>query len=118
MNVVVLSGNATADPEVRYTAEGKTVTNLRIAHDEGPNTETIFIDVSCFDRLAEIVGERVRKGHKVVASGSLRQESWTAKDGTAKSKLSIRAVSVEFMVTSERKEEPTRPQTNEPTLPF
>ena len=84
INKVILVGNLGADPEVRYTQGGLAITNLRIATSEnrkdratGETRElTEWHRVVCFDRLAEIAGEYLRKGAKVYIEGSLRTSKY------------------------------------------
>lgn len=96
-NVVVLGGNLTADPELRYTASGTAVATLRLANNQFGDDEPLFINVTAWEKLADACAERLRKGHKIVVHGSLKPESWTATDGTKRNAISIRAVSIEFM---------------------
>ena len=115
-----MSGNLTRDPEVRYTGEGKTVTTIRIANDEGRD-EPLFIDAVCFDALADTVGEHLRKGAKVVVEGRLMPDNWTTDGGEKRTAIRIYARRVEFMsprVVSETPEAKEEPRPSEPALPF
>ena len=83
INKVVLIGNLRADPEVRFTAGGAQVANLRLATSEhwqdkkGERQErTEWHRVVCFERLAEICGQYLRKGSRIYIEGSLRTRSW------------------------------------------
>ncbi len=84
INKVILIGNLGADPEVRYTQGGAAVANLRMATSESwrdrqtneMKEQTEWHRVACFGRLAEIVGEYLRKGSKVYIEGSLRTRQW------------------------------------------
>lgn len=100
MNLVVVPGNLTQNPELRYTQEGVPVATIRLASD-APNGETLFINAACWEKLGEAVAERLRKGDKCVVFGRLQPESWTAKDGSKRSTISIRATNVEFMSSRE-----------------
>lgn len=98
MNVVVLGGNLTADPELRYTGSGTAVATMRLAVSGfGEKDEAMFINVTAWERLADVCAERLRKGNKIVVHGRLLPEEWTAKDGSKRSTFSVRATSVEFM---------------------
>jgi single-strand DNA-binding protein len=59
--------------------------------------EPLYINITAWEKLADACAERLRKGNKIVVHGSLKPESWEAKDGTKRSAISIRAVSIEFM---------------------
>jgi len=89
VNKVILIGNLGADPEVRYMPSGGAVANVRIATSEvwkdkqtGENQErTEWHTVVYYNRLAEIVGEYLRKGSKIFVEGSLRTRKWQDKSG-------------------------------------
>lgn len=89
VNKVILVGNCGQDPEVKYTASGSAVANISIATSEtwkdkqtGQSQErTEWHRVVFFNRLAEIVGEYVRKGSKLYVEGSLRTRKWTDQNG-------------------------------------
>jgi single-strand DNA-binding protein len=89
INKVILIGNLGADPEVRYTASGSAVANIRIATSESwkdKNTgelqeRTEWHRVVLFGRLGEIAGQYLRKGSKVYVEGKLRTRKWQGQDG-------------------------------------
>lgn len=83
-NVVVVSGRLTRDPEYRHTLGGAAMCTFHIAHSEpehvnGEKREVVtYIEVKCFKRQAEFVGDYVRKGRPVMVIGKLRDEVNTA----------------------------------------
>jgi single-strand DNA-binding protein len=89
VNKVILMGHLTADPEVRATAAGLQVANLRVAtnsyagHDEEGNRKehTDFHHLVLFGRQAEIAGEYLRKGRLIYAEGRLQTRSWNDTEG-------------------------------------
>ena len=89
VNKVTLIGNLGADPEVRYTANGSAVANIRLATAEswrdkesGEQQErTEWHRVVFFSRLAEIVGEYLKKGSQVYIEGRLQTRKWQDRDG-------------------------------------
>ena len=89
INKVILIGNLGKDPETRYMPSGGAVTNVTIATSEtwkdkatGQNQEkTEWHRVVFFNRLAEIVGEYLRKGSKVYVEGRLQTRKWQGQDG-------------------------------------
>lgn len=89
INKVILIGNLGADPEVRYTPNGSAVANITVATSESWRDKqsgelqdrTEWHRVVFFARLAEIVGEYLRKGSKVYIEGSLRTRKWHDKNG-------------------------------------
>jgi len=90
VNKVILIGNLGSDPEVRYTPNGSAVANVSLATSEtwrdkqsGELQEkTEWHRVVFFNRLAEIVGQYLRKGSKIYVEGALRTRKWTDKAGT------------------------------------
>jgi single-strand DNA-binding protein len=89
INKVILVGHLGSDPETRYMPSGGAVTNLRIATSEswrdktsGEQQErTEWHRVVFFGRLAEIVGEYLKKGSQVYVEGRLQTRKWQDKDG-------------------------------------
>jgi len=94
-NRVILIGNLTRDPELRYTPAGKAVTELGLAINDrrkGPNgdwiEETTFVDVTLWERQAEVASEYLTKGSPVLIEGRLKLDTWE-KDGKKNSKLRV-----------------------------
>lgn len=89
VNKVILIGNLGQDPEVRYTPNGNAVANVTLATSTtwrdkqtgGLQERTEWHRIAFFNRLAEIVGEYLRKGSKVYIEGSLRTRKWQDKNG-------------------------------------
>ena len=89
VNKVTLIGNLGADPEIRYTAGGSAVANVRLATAEtwrdketGDQQErTEWHRVVFFSRLAEIVGEYLKKGAQIYVEGRLQTRKWQDRDG-------------------------------------
>lgn len=89
VNKVILIGNLGNDPEVRYTPSGSAVANVNLATSETWRDKqsgelqdrTEWHRVVFFNRLAEIVGEYLRKGSKIYVEGTLRTRKWTDKNG-------------------------------------
>src|SRR5580698_1786262 len=97
LNKVMLMGNLTRDPEVRYTPKGTAVAELGLAINRvytGDNNEkreeTTFVDVTLWGRTAEIAGEFLKKGRTVFIEGRLQLDSWDDKQtGQKRSKLKV-----------------------------
>lgn len=89
VNKVILVGNLGADPETKYMPSGGAVTTIRIATSEswkdkqsGEQRErTEWHQVVAYNRLAEIMGEYLRKGSQVYIEGAIRTEKWQDKSG-------------------------------------
>jgi single-strand DNA-binding protein len=96
-NKVILLGNLTRDPEVRYTPKGSAVCDLGLAVnrqytlDSGEKREEVtFVDVVLWSRLAEIAGEYLKKGRPVFIEGRLQMDSWDDKQtGQKRTKLRV-----------------------------
>ena len=96
-NRVVLLGNCTRDPEVKYTPKGTAVTELGLAVNRYYSTEggekreeSTFVDVTLWGHPAEIAGEYVKKGRPVMIEGRLQLDTWDDKQtGQKRSKLKV-----------------------------
>jgi single-strand DNA-binding protein len=97
LNKVMLMGNLTRDPEVRYTPKGTAVAEVGLAinrYFSGDNgekrEETTFVDVTLWGRTAEIAGEYLKKGRPVFIEGRLQLDTWDDKQtGQKRSKLKV-----------------------------
>ena len=94
-NRVILLGNVTRDPELRYIPSGTAVTEIGLAVNDrrkGPNgdwiEETTFVDITLWGRTAEIASEYLNKGAPVLIEGRLKLDTWE-KDGKKNSKLRV-----------------------------
>ena len=96
-NKVILLGNLTRDPEVRYTPKGSAVCDLGLAVnrqytlDSGEKREEVtYVDIVLWSRLAEIAGEYLKKGRPVFIEGRLQLDSWDDKQtGQKRTKLRV-----------------------------
>jgi len=104
-NKVILVGNLTRDPELRYSAKGTAVAKLGVAVNRTwtsetgeKKEETTFVDVDVWGRTAENVSQYLRKGSPLLIEGRLRLETWEDKQTNQKrSKLSVVAESIQFL---------------------
>lgn len=104
LNKVLLIGNLTRDPELRYTPSGSAVATLGLATnrswttDEGEKKETAeFHTIIAWNRLAEICAEYLKKGSQVYVEGRLSTREWEAQDGTKRRTTEIVANEVIFL---------------------
>jgi single-strand DNA-binding protein len=101
-NKVIMVGNLTSDPELRYTGQGTPVANLRIAVNskiksgEEWKDETLFIDVTVWGKQGESCSQYLSKGRQILVEGRLQERSWES-DGQKKSKMEIVAATVKFL---------------------
>ena len=104
-NKVILMGNLTRDPELRYTPKGTAVAKLGIAVTRkwrsevgGMQEETTFVDVDAFGRQAETIGQYLKKGRPIMLEGRLRLDQWEDKNtGQKRSKLGVVLENFQFI---------------------
>ena len=98
-NTVVIVGNLTDDPELRFTPQGVAVANFRLAvsrrvKDESgqwKDGETSFFKVNCWRQLAENVAESLTRGSRTMVTGRLRMRQWETQEGEKRSVVEIEA---------------------------
>lgn len=104
-NKVILAGNLTRDPELRYTPKGTAVARLGIACNRKWKSETgemkeevTFVDVDAFGKTAETIGQYLKKGRPILIEGRLRYDTWEDKQsGQKKSKLGVVLENFQFL---------------------
>jgi single-strand DNA-binding protein len=97
LNKVMLIGNVTRDPEVKYTPKGSAVADVGLAinrsytNQSGEKVEEVtYVDVELWGRLAEIAGEYAKKGRPIFVEGRLRIDSWEDKQsGQKRNRLKV-----------------------------
>ena len=104
MNKVIIVGRLTRDPEVRYTQTGKAVASFSVAVDTGygENKRADFIPVVVWDKLAEVCGNNLRKGRRVLVEGRLQIRDFE-KDGVKRRAADVVAQNVEFLDSKDSK---------------
>ncbi|HXV27584.1 MAG TPA: single-stranded DNA-binding protein [bacterium] len=113
LNKVMLIGNLTRDPELRYIPSGQAVTTFSVACNRTYNSqsgekkeEVSFIRVVVWARHAEVCNEYLKKGSSVFVEGRLQSRSWEAQDGTKRSTLEVVAQNVQFLSRANRPDSP------------
>ena len=121
LNVAIIMGRLTRDPELRRTNSGKPVTSFTVAVDrdyapEGQEKETDFIDCVAWQGTAEFVEKYFKKGSMIVVNGRLQLRNWTDKDGNKRRTAEILASNVYFGESKKSQEgsNPTGNQYNHP----
>jgi len=136
-NKVFLMGNLTKDPELRYTAGGAPVANLRMAINRvyqsktGEKKEDVcFVTVVVWNKVAETVGEYLKKGDPLFVEGRLQSKSWETEDKQKRTVLEVVAERVQFLNrgkggsgegahdTEEEAAPPSQPSGSEEDIPF
>ncbi len=95
-NRVILLGNLTRDPEVRYTPQGTAVCDVGLAVNERRKNaagewidEVVYVDVTLWGRTAEVAGEYLTKGSPILIEGRLRLDTWESQEGQKRSRLRV-----------------------------
>lgn len=102
-NKVILMGNLTKDPEIRYTPSGTPVAtfglavNRRYKQGEELKDEVCYIDIVVFGKQAEHCGQYLNKGNGVIVDGRLQQRRWETDDGQKRSKHEVVAQTINFL---------------------
>ncbi len=105
LNKVMLIGNLTRDPEIKYTPKGSAVADVGLAInrnytlDSGEKREeTVFVDVVLWGRLAELAGQYLKKGRSVYIEGRLQLDSWDDKQtGQKRTKMRVVGETMQFL---------------------
>ena len=107
-NKVMLLGNLTRDPEVKYTPKGSAVADIGLAVNRTYTTdggekreETTFVDVTMWGRQAEIAGEYLKKGRPLFVEGRLQLDTWDDKQ-TGQKRSKMRVVCENFQMLGSR----------------
>jgi len=103
-NKIILIGNLTKDPELRYTPKGTPVGTFRIAVNNRlskEKQETLFIDVIAFGKVAESSSKYLGKGSSVLVEGRLHERHWET-DGQQRTKYEVLANAVRFLSRKEK----------------
>jgi single-strand DNA-binding protein len=110
-NKVILAGNLTRDPELRYTPKGTAVARITLAVNrtytsgEGgeKKEEVSFVDVDVWGRQAEVISQYMKKGRPLLVEGRLKQDTWEDKNTKQKqSKLKVVLESFSFLDSGNR----------------
>ena len=104
-NKVILMGNLTRDPELRYTPKGTAVARIGLACNRKWKSETgemkeevTFVDVDAFGKTAETIGQYLKKGRPILIEGRLRYDSWEDKQTKQKkNKLGVVMETFQFL---------------------
>ena len=109
-NKVILIGNLTRDPELRYTPKGTAIAEIGLATNRKWKSETgeakeevTFIDVVAYGRTGEVIAQYLKKGRPIMIEGRLKLDQWDDKQsGQKRSKLRVVCESFEFLDSGNR----------------
>jgi len=111
LNLSLVEGRLTRDPDLFYTKNGNEVCKFDIAVNSnfkanGKNVDEVsFISVNTWNKVADACAKYLKKGSKVRVKGRLKQNSWTSKDGAKKNKIYVEASGVDFLGSNRKKTE-------------
>jgi len=111
-NKVILAGNLTRDPELRYTPKGTAVAKISLAinrswRDEAgtQKEEVTFVDVDAFGKQAEVISQYVKKGRPLLVEGRLKLDQWDDKTtGQKRSRLGVVLEGFQFLDSGQARE--------------
>lgn len=113
INKVMLGGNLTKDPEVRFLSNEQAVAKFDLAinrrfkdKDGNPREEVTFVSCEAWGRTAELVGQYLVKGRSCFVEGRLKLDLWDDKDGQKRQKMKVVADSVQFLDSGNRTDLP------------
>src|SRR6187549_2253365 len=109
LNKVMLMGNLTRDPEIKYTPKGTAIAQIGMAVNRNytlengeKREEVTFIDIEAYGRQAEVIGEYCKKGRPLYVEGRLKLDTWDDKQsGQKRSKLKVVIESFQFLGSRE-----------------
>lgn len=103
-NRVILAGNLTRDPELRYTPSGTAVCSFDLAINSfytdkagAKQEDAVFVPITVWKRQAELCAEYLKKGRPVLIEGRIKQERWQDKDGNKRQRLTVVASLTRFL---------------------
>jgi len=111
INSVIIAGNLTKDPELRYTNTGTSVTTLNVAVNEKykKNDEwvddVLFVKVTAWSRQAETAAEYLTKGRPVLIEGRLKASTWETEAGEKRTQLEVVASRIHFLSSGSKESE-------------
>jgi len=108
-NKIILMGNLTRDPQLSYTPSNVSVVDFGMAvnrkwtgKDGQSKEEACFADCRAFGKIAENINKYLTKGNPLFVEGRLTFDSWTAQDGTKRSKHRVTIENFQFLPTGEK----------------
>lgn len=122
-NKVILLGNLTRDPEIRYTPQGTSVctfgiaVNRRYKQGDEVKEETTFINVVVFGKQADTCGQYLNKGRAVLIEGRLQERRWETEEGQQRSRHEVVAQTVRFLPRRQEAADSAAPPVEEIATP-
>lgn len=124
-NKILLMGNLTRDPELKYAPSNKAVVNFGLAvnrkwkdQDGTEKQETCFVECVAFTNAANAINKYVHKGDPIFVEGRLHLDSWLSDDGTKRSKLKVIIQSVQFLGRNKQEKVQQPAEGTDQDIPF
>lgn len=124
-NKILLIGNLTRDPELKYTPSNIAVVNFGLAvnrkwkdQDGTEKKETCFVECVAFTNAANAINKYVHKGDPIFVEGRLHLDSWLSDDGTKRSKLKVIIQSVQFLGRNKQEKVQQPAEDTDQDIPF
>lgn len=107
LNVVILQGRLTADPELRMTQTGKSVVSFNLACDRAKKEDGCdFIRCTGWEKTADFVSKYFHKGDMILLDGQLRQREWQDKNGNKRTEIEVLVRNVNFCGSKSQPQQP------------
>lgn len=113
LNVAIIQGRLTKEPELRESASGKKYCNIQVACSRGKNDDTDFLNAIAFDKKAEFINQYFNKGDMILIHGRNQSRNYEDKEGNKRTAYDILINEINFC-GSKKSEEPDE----EVNLPF
>ena len=102
INRVIVSGNLTRDPDIKFAASGTQIATFTVAVNkskdkDGNQPEADFFDCVAFNKTAEILTTYFKKGQKILVEGRIQQDKWKTPEGETRTRVKVVANSIYFM---------------------
>lgn len=125
LNKLLLAGNLTRDPEMRYTPKGSAICGFGLAVNRKWKTETgeekeevTFVDVTAFGKQAELLAQYLKKGNPLFLEGRLKLDQWEdKKTGEKRSKLAVVLESFQFLPRGDKQQAAPKPKITAADIP-
>lgn len=125
LNKLLLAGNLTRDPELRYTPKGSAICGFGLAVNRKWKTETgdekeevTFVDVTAFGKQAEAIAQYLKKGNPLFLEGRLKLDQWDDKQtGKRQQKLCVVLESFQFLPRGEKQQAAPKPKITAADIP-
>ncbi len=113
-NLIVLEGFSTRESTTSYTKKGKLMLRFSLANhswmkDEQGKNRVSYFSVICWDRLAEIMAQYIKKGTRLIVTGRIEQSQWTDQTGMKRTNIAIHAQDISFVPNTRTKQNPEAP---------